>query len=317
VTGVATAEPVTKVQPTGLTILDQLPFYETSLRASGKSTKTVLLYANELRKLHAYLKAQGMPLDVGLVRREHLEAWIVSLVDRGLKEASVSIAYRSIRPFWTWLVDEDDIDASPMTNMKQPKVHVEARTFPSNATVEQLLATCDGRDFEDRRDRAIILLLFDTGIRRGELTNLRVDDVDVASGFLRVIGKARRHRSVALTPVVAVALARYLKVRSKHPRAAAPAFWLGKKGELTGSAVLQMFRRRGALIGFPKLGPHQLRHAFAHNALADGMAEGDVMRIAGWTTPDMLRRYGAAQAEERALEAHRAHSAASRLRMAK
>ncbi len=302
---------------TGLTILDQLPFYETSLRAEGKSAKTVLLYTNELRKLHAFLRAQGMPLDVGLVRREHLEAWIASLVDRGLKAASVSIAYRSIRPFWGWLVDEDDITASPMANMKQPRVRVEARPFPSVSVVEALLATCASPTFEDRRDRAIFLLLYDTGIRRGELVNLRYADVDVASGSLRVIGKARVHRTVALTPVVAQALARYLKVRSKHPRAAAPAFWLGKKGELTGSAVLQMFRRRGALVGYPKLGPHQLRHAFAHNALADGMQESDVMRVAGWSSPEMLRRYGAAQAQERAVEAHRAHSAASRLRVSR
>jgi integrase len=73
---------------------------------------------------------------------------------------------------------------------------------------------------------------------------------------------------------------------------------------MTGNGVLQMVRRRGQQIGFEKLHPHQFRHTFAHEWLADGNAEGDLMRLAGWKSRQMLQRYGASAATERAMDAY-------------
>ena len=316
----------TREAPTasGLSLTDLIPEWTRHLRSTNKSADTIDLYTKEVIKLTRWLTEQGMSTDVGLVRREHLEAYIVAMQDRGLAEATISLSYRSLAPYFKWLVSTDEITSSPFAKMTPPKVHVEAKPFPETVEVEALLATCTTKDYEDLRDRAIITLLYDTGIRRGELVNLRVQDVDVTPAYpagdktvyptLSVIGKARRHRRVVLNETARMAMKRYLAKRALHPHADLPALWLGTRGALQGGGVLQMFRRRGRLIGMPKLGPHQLRHKFAHDAMEAGMSEGDIMHVAGWSTASMLRRYGAAQAEQRALDAHARFSAGNRLK---
>jgi integrase len=103
-------------------------------------------------------------------------------------------------------------------------------------------------------------------------------------------------------------------VRGRHSRAGDPALFLGTKGRLGGSGVLIMMRRRGRQAGIEKLHPHLFRHTWAHEMLADGAAEGDVAALGGWKSRGMLDRYGSIARQERAIEAHRRHSPASRLR---
>jgi integrase len=105
----------------------------------------------------------------------------------------------------------------------------------------------------------------------------------------------------------------YLQVRDRHPRAHEPWLWLGLKGHLTSNGVAQMLRRRGAEAGIDHLNPHRFRHTFAHAYLAGGGQEGDLMRLAGWSSRTMLQRYGASAATERAIEAHGALSPVDRL----
>lgn len=277
--------------------------FERHLRATNKAPKTIRTYLDGLDQLTAFLERTGMPRDLPAIRREHLEAWLVDMRDRGLHASSVANRYRSVRVFFGWAVDEDEIPSSPMAKMRQPIVPEQPVPLLSQEQAEALLATCDGTTFDQRRDLAILRVLIDTGIRRAECVGLRLADLDLDRGQLWVEqAKGRRPRPVALHARTAKALDRYLRLRPRHPHHSEQALWLGLRGPLGEGGVLSMVRHRGEAAGIVGLHPHQLRHLAAHNDASDGLSVPDLMKKMGWRSSAMALRYGSSAATERSLE---------------
>jgi integrase len=195
-----------------------------------------------------------------------------------------------------------------MSGLKPPRVPDKPVPVFTGEELPRLERACAGRGFGERRDAAVIAVLEATGIRLSELAgiryhpdDLRRSDVDLWHREITVHGKGGKTRVVKVSHSAARSLDRYIRVRVRHAQAYRAQLWLGvsNRGPMTASGIYQMIVRRGRQCGVDVF-PHRFRHHFSHTWLDCGGAESDLMELNGWTSPQMLRRYGASARSARA-----------------
>ena len=195
-----------------------------------------------------------------------------------------------------------------MAGLRPPKVTEKLIPVFTSVELLKLEKACAGRTFAQRRDLAIIAVFRAAGVRLSELAGIVYDvedtqssDVDLWQREITVRGKSGKARIVRISHQAAVSLDRYIRVRARHAQAYRPQLWLGvnNRGPMTANGIYQMIVRRGRQCGVAVY-PHRFRHHFSHTWLDRGGAEGDLMELNGWTSPQMLRRYGASARSTRA-----------------
>lgn len=312
-----------------------------SLRAARRSPGTLRNYRNVLARFEDAVIATGRSIHPASIDRRTIEAYLIAQQDgytapdgtevppvaprTGVNRAIV------VRGFFRWLVDEGVRTDDPWSRVKLPQAPEDDTPVLTTAEQVALIETTKGTTFLARRDRAIIMFLLDTGVRRAELLGLTVEDVDLVAGEARVTGKGERSRTVRFGDDTTDALRRYLRVRADHPHAdlteargirrdairSGLPLWLGDpaqsvraahRGTGTGhvsaglktNAVAAMLNRRCREAGLRHIHPHQFRHTWADAMRTLGAQDGDLMRLGGWRSFRNFERYGRAEADRRA-----------------
>jgi site-specific recombinase XerD len=270
------------------------------LAAEGKAAKTIRTYTEAVRWFAATsLPGHASRASWEQVSSQDIQRWMAWLLAR-YSTAYASNQYRALQQFFKWLAAEDGLP-DPMAGLQPPRVPDKLVPVFTPEELSRLDHACAGRSFAQRRDTAIIAVFTATGIRLSELAGLRASDVDLWQREITVRGKGGKDRIVKIGRQTALNLDRYLRARARHAQAWRPQLWLsaGNREPLTAAGIYQMTARRGWQCGVDVY-PHRFRHHFSHTWLDRGGPEGDLMELNGWTSPQMLRRYGASARSARA-----------------
>jgi len=287
-----------------LPISELLDSFELHLRAKNRAPKTIVSYRLAVDQLVSYLDDDGRATAPELITKGDIEAFLAHFLATRAS-ATARQRYASLSQFFKWAAAEGEIGADPMEKISPPQVIEQPVPVLTVDQLRALIKACEGNGFEGRRDEAIIRLFADTGMRLGEMTGLRTENIDLQLSVAVVMGKGSRLRTVPFGDRTAAALDRYRRQRIRHADSGLEAWWLGAKGPLTESGIHQILKRRARDAGIASLHPHVFRHSFAHQWLSAGGNEGDLQRIAGWSSPQMLQRYGRSAADQRARENYR------------
>lgn len=217
----------------------------------------------------------------------------------------VNNQYREIQAFWKWYCAEEDAP-NPLLGMSPPSLVDKVVPVIQDDKLKELIQGAEkGKDFLSRRDAGILRFYACTGLRLDEGANVPVDGVNLDLLEALVTGKGRKQRIVKIDAKCVKAIDRYIRARAERKDAdKCPWLWMSAKGgRLTAGGIRQMIERRGEAIGLAVY-PHMFRHTFTHRWLDAGGAEGDLMELNGWESPQMLRRYGKSARSARARRAY-------------
>jgi integrase/recombinase XerD len=244
----------------------------------GRAASTLEAYRRDARRWYAWLRSRGLALDT--VREADLEAYVAHLRHAGLAPATVARAVVVARSLHRFLAEEERIPSDAGADVEAPRVPAGLPKALSEPEVEALLAAVTGDEAVARRDRAILEVLYGTGLRISELVGLRLGDVDLESALLRAFGKGSKERVVPVGRHAVAALVAWLGPSGRpalaperwRRRGDADAVFLNRRGgRLTRQGAWLVVKRWGAVAGLDgKLTPHVLRHSCATHMLDHG-----------------------------------------------
>jgi integrase/recombinase XerC len=290
------------------------------------SRYTITNYATDLLQFHEFITPPGeKTLPLGQIDHRVIREFMSQLYDRGLQKSSVARKLVALRAFFKYCVRESLIKQNPARLVNAPKLPKRVPRVMSvdemGAMLDQLLsgpptdATPRKRRRTPRaeeearlmlkRDRAILELMYASGLRVSELTGLHVESIDRETKMLRVLGKGLKERVIPYGSKAEEALEAYWPVRDKilaQPKMKADyeaVFLNHRGGRLTVRAVHAMVAKYGRLVNIDwNLHPHSLRHAFATHLLADGADLRAIQELLGHVSLSTTQRYTQASVEQ-------------------
>lgn len=310
--------------PPGTSLKSLVKGYLLTHQTEGSSPNTVEYYRGILTRFLWYAERGSWSEDARLLNEWHIReflGYIRTSAKRWGREGNGSESssrkaslrtvqhyYAALRAFFNWVVREGLLTESPLAKIKVARSKAKVIRPYSSDQIRKLLAVCD-YDYEHNarflgsRNKTIVLILLDSGLRLSELANIKLQDIDTERGWIRVMGKGAKERVVRVGKVAQKALWRYLMYRDDYE---GPELWLSEEGKpLQGPGIQSTIDRLKKRAGINEEGcTHRFRHTFALNFLRADRNPFNLQYLLGHNSLEMVRHYTATLGMEDALNAH-------------
>ena len=299
--------------------------YQLCATTEGKSPHAITIVSLSVSYFRDYLTAQGQCTDVTQISRHQIREYTLYLQqkrcfsnhpinrtqDRGLSGHTINCYLRSLKTFFSWLVSEDVIDASPFERVKIPRSPHKVMPSFTDSQIRGLLNAINIKTAEGYRNHTIILTLLDTGLRVSELCGLKLSNLWLEDGMLKILGKGNKERLIPIGKRIQRCLWRYISAYRADPAGPNADFlFLTRDGRPLNKdrveKIMAHFGRRAGIKGV-RCSPHTLRHTAALTFLRNGGDVFSLQRILGHASLEMTRRY----CELAAIDVKEAHIKAS------
>lgn len=233
----------------------------------GASANTISAYRRDLLKLGRFLEAASLPLES--IDHSAVVEFLSSLRREGLSERSITRATVALRGFFRFLLLDGFLSRDPGVNLETVR---QWKRLPKFLTQDEVIRLLEGPNTDTDtglRDRALLEVLYATGMRVSEVAAVRVADLNPDLGIALVLGKGSKERTVPLNQSATRAIMSYLPARARllHPRSSPLLFVDDDGGSLTRQRIWKLTAHYGAKAGIGRVSPHVLRHSFATHLL--------------------------------------------------
>jgi len=250
-----------------------------NLRRKGYSKKTIDAYSFDLGRFGEFIedeKGEGADkIEIGSIGKDIIRRWIDRCLENGNTPRTISRKTATCRSFFKFLIEEDIIKVNPSENIPIPRTPKKVPASLSQDEIRQLICAPSPEEPDYKRNTAIIMLLYSTGIRVGELVSLKMEQVMLETQSIRIKGKGAKERVIPMTDSSRRAVLEYFVQREKddprnaHPKA--PAFITRKGKPMTARMIQYMVQKYGREAGIiTHVHPHLIRHSIASHLIDEG-----------------------------------------------
>ena len=248
------------------------------------SPLTVQTYEEGLREFESYLDLRDEGLSLDRVDTDLIRDWMESLMDKGNTASTINKKLSALRSFYRFALKRNLVEKDPAHCITGPKKSKPLPQFLREGEMDRLLDALEWKDnYKEVRARTILILFYEAGLRRSELTGLDDEDVDFSVGQLKVTGKRNKQRIIPFGAELGEALAGYMTIRDAQMVKNSKALFLSDKGErMTGDQVYAIVHKYlTAVTSLKKRSPHVLRHTFATAMLNNGAGLESIKKLLG------------------------------------
>ncbi|MFT4760492.1 MAG: integrase/recombinase XerC [Paraglaciecola sp.] len=247
------------------------------------SPLTVELYKSDLKHFFDYLKGYEFE-SVRKIDHHAIRSWSVSLIENGMMPSSIKRKLSTLKTYFKFLRKNEIIEVNPMMKVIAPKAGKVLPKVIEKKNLNSLFEQVEfGKEYKGVRNKLILELLYGTGIRRAELINLRLKDVDLYHQRIKVLGKGSKERLVPIAPYLMKLIQDYLLVRNLEFPTASTYIFLTDKGKQTYPKIIYNIVNRylSMVSTAEKRSPHTLRHSFATHLVDNGADLNAVKELLG------------------------------------